>query len=168
MKKYIIASIVVLSSINLESQIQSSIEFKILNLRSEINSREETFFNFQLSNNSNKTFLVPNIISFNNISNKNPNLDIGYEVYREAAGNSFILLDSCFILDNPLIPEEGIINYKYPKGSIFLHESQLPLYCMYQKGRYKIRFNFFLKEDNGRKIRINSKWYYFKVNRDLL
>ena len=100
---------------------------------------DQALVSFKLCNNSNKTYIIPSVISYNSISDKNPNINIGYEVYRkEESKNSFVLLDSCFIHNNPLIPEEGIVINKYKRRNRFFYESQLPINCIYKKGSYKI------------------------------
>lgn len=156
----------ILSSINYANcQEKTPILFEVLNLKKEIKGKDDISIGFKITNKSFKKILIPNVITYNIITNKDPNLDIGYEVC-EVNNDLCNLNDSCYSLLQPNIPEEGYQLKSYKKNVPFYYYSYLPYGCFYKKGEYKIRFTYFPK---NRKInKIQTQWYSLKVINDLL
>ncbi len=151
--------ILILALLSLNVLGQNSISFTAI-VNSEIKSIEDEYVTFKIVNKSKNALLIPSILKIDNFLYKGPDLDIGVETYFFDA-NEYKLIDSCFILSQPIIPEEGILIRKYKKGVEFMYTSSLPMACVFMKGKYKIRFSFVGKFDNGRTKRVVSGWHYF-------
>jgi len=164
--KHIILLLFIIVFCNASCNAQKGITFKVLEIKKEINSWQEASITFRLINNTSEIIQIPNVIEYNNLYGKFFDLDIGYELYRKENNGKFVLLDSCFRLAQPTIPEEGILLKDYGKGQIFSCKSSLPNGCMTAKNKYKIRFTFFFRKPSTGKNKLTSKWFYINVNSD--
>ncbi len=143
------------------SQIEETVSFEVTEIKSEFKTINDSYFNFKITNRSDTPLLIPNVIYFNNLSFTNRvDLDFAFEIYK-MVDNKWLLLDSCAILGQPLIPEEGYLLREYRKNTCYSIPSMLPISCISNNGDYRIRFIYFPK-NKGYK-RIQTQWYIFKV-----
>jgi len=148
------------------SQIEEAVSFDVTEIKSEFKTINDSYFSFTITNKSDAPLLIPNVIYFNNLSFANQtDLDFAFEIYK-MVNNKWLLLDSCAILGQPLIPEEGYVLKEYSKNTSYSIPSMLPLSCIFSKGDYRIRFTYFPR-NKGYK-RNQTQWYAFKVIKELL
>lgn len=146
-------------------QIKAPVSFEVLEIKKEFKDISDRYIRFKITNRVTKNLLIPNVIYFNNIMNRNLNLDIGFELCK-VLDTTCNINDSCDILSQPLIPEEGYKLRPYKKNASFYYPSILPFGCFVEKGKYKIRFTYFPKNKGYKKIQ--SQWYTFIVLKEPL
>jgi hypothetical protein len=161
MNRYFITTLFILSNLNtVTCQVKEIISFEVLKFKNQIKSDSDRYVTFVVKNRSDKNLLIPNVIAYNNISNKNLNLDFAFELC-EIVNGKCVMNDSCYLYTQPLIPEEGYKLKAYKKNAIFYYYSYLPHGCLMENRNYKIRFTYFPKNSGYKKIQ--SQWYSLSV-----
>lgn len=159
-RAYLIINMLLFSHMALCQQ-SKFVDFEVIGLKKEFKEVEDRYITFKLTNLSNIPLLIPNVIYFGNVRKKlMSDLDFGFELCKVINGVRMID-DSCSLLLQPLIPEEGYKLNSYKKGSPFSWPSIMPFGCFTEKGEYQIRFTYFPKNKGYREVK--SKWFSFKV-----
>ncbi len=138
-----------------------------MSLKQKINSLDDANISFQIENKSQLALLIPSILSYNSIYDQAPNLDLGFELFA-FHNNRYEVRDSCFMLLQPIIPQEGIIIRKYKTNDIIFYSIGLPVGCFGFNRKFKIRFTFYANYENGSKRKFVSNWYFFEVPKSLM